>query len=113
MPIAAFSTTPNNENEGAAEPDRRAIIHNAQFQDEDIKGNSINLDGVNLYDELKTHNEIDTEDNSKENRTKNLSLKLLNSNDPVEILNIFESDILRSQDQEVHGEELCLVLKFF
>lgn len=62
---------------------------------ENISGNSINLDGVNLYEELKANSEIDPEDDSKESAAKNLSLLLLGTNDPHGVLDIFEREIIR------------------
>ena len=63
----------------------------------DIKS-AVNLDDVNLYDELK-ESKFDTEDQSeKEQRqtmTKNLSLKLLDTKTPDEVLRIFENEFVR------------------
>jgi hypothetical protein len=59
---------------------------------------AVNLDDVNLYDELK-ESKFDTEDQSeKEQRqtmTKNLSLKLLDTKTPDEVLRIFENEFVR------------------
>ena len=65
-----------------------------------------------MYDEMKEKNEIDADDDSMESSAKNLSLKLLGTTDAGEVLNIFESEIIRKPQKKLHGEELCLVLKF-
>lgn len=86
--------------------------NSAEINLDSIKGNSINLDGVNLYEELKEKNEIDPDDDSKESAAKNLSLRLLATQNPIEILNIFENEIIRRPDRKMHAEQLCMVLKF-
>jgi len=57
-------------------------------------------------------NELDPSDDGKESAAKNLSLKLLGSTDPHEILRIFENDFIRQPDRMIYGEELVMVLKF-
>ena len=45
---------------------------------------------------------------------KNLSLKLLETKTPDEVLRIFENDFIRqAQSKTILGEELVMILKFF
>ena len=71
---------------------------------------SVNLDDVNLYDELKDTTFDEGED--RQSKTKNLSLKLLDTKTPEQVLKIFESDIIRGEQGTVYGEELVMILKF-
>lgn len=72
--------------------------------------NAVDLDDVNLYDELKETAYDEGED--KQAATKNLSLKLLDTKTPQQVLTIFESDFVRSPEKVAHGEELVMILKF-
>lgn len=49
----------------------------------------------------------------RESATKNLSLSLLQTESPEQVLNIFEREYLRQHRQIIYPEELCLVYYFF
>jgi hypothetical protein len=69
-----------------------------------------NLDKVNFYEELK--DDIDLDATNAETSAKNLSLKLLGTQTPQEVLMIFENQYIRQPNREIHGEELVMLLKF-
>lgn len=67
---------------------------------------------MNLYEEFKEKMELDEEDASPSNRAKTLSLKLLETKEPHDVLQIFEREFIRKPEVDPLGEELCMVLKF-
>ena len=105
-----FSTNKNNE-EDLASP---ASFHIQKDQEEKIESarNSVNLDSVDLYEQFTENYEADEDDASRESAAKNISLKLLKTTDPEEVMSIFESEIVRKPGRKVHPEELVLILKF-
>ena len=100
------------DNQFTAEPNYKAPRESVIEDEIENANNSVNLDDANLYEELKATNEIDPDDISKSSAAKNISLKLLGTTDPREVLRIFEDEIIRMSDRKPHGEELCLILKF-
>ena len=69
---------------------------------------------ANLYDELRDDNQPDYDAASMKARAaKNLSLRLLDTQTPEQVMSIFENEFMRKQNErEPHGEELSLILKF-
>ena len=60
-----------------------------------------------MFEELKEE-QVDT----RESATKNLSLSLLQTETPDQVLNIFEREYLRQRKEIIYPEELCLIFYF-
>lgn len=60
-----------------------------------------------LYDELK-----EDDVNDAASATKNLSLKLINTERTHQVLSIFENDYLKAGKKDISAHELCLILHF-
>jgi hypothetical protein len=60
-----------------------------------------------MFEELKEEKLDD-----RESATKNLSLSLLQTETPDQVLNIFEREYLRQRKETIYPEELCLIFYF-
>jgi hypothetical protein len=119
-----FSTGRDEESAADASPqDFKTLEEKMNSMEQEIEASAkanrefVDLDGVNLYDELKEEQREDQTDQEKTaTAVKNMSLKLLACTQPEEVLKIFEDEFLHGDAQgktrSPTGEELALVLKF-
>lgn len=60
-----------------------------------------------MFEELKEEKVDD-----RESAAKNLSITLLQTESPDQVLNIFEREYLRQRKEMIYPEELCLIFYF-
>jgi len=60
-----------------------------------------------MFEELK-----DEKVDDRESAAKNLSLSLLQTETPDQVLNLFEREYLRHRRELIYPEELCLIFYF-